>query len=58
VKEAGGNDNAGSVYNGNELGSEEDWPYVKEAGSDANAGYMIGVNGQGPEDEWANVKVT
>ena len=56
VKEAGGDGNNGYLYGWNELGWEDDWPYVKEAGSDANTGSMYNGNELGSEQDLSCVK--
>ncbi|KAJ5621980.1 hypothetical protein N7528_005212 [Penicillium herquei] len=54
LKESGGDGNDGYRYGWNELGWEDDWPYVKESGSVVNAPILYPVNeapseGQGSE---------
>lgn len=56
AKEAGGDGNNGYLYGWNELGWEDDWPYVKEAGSDANTGSMYNGNELGSEQDLSCVK--
>lgn len=58
VKEAGGDGNAGYLYGWNELGWEDDWPYVKEVGMDGDAGFTNKGDELGSEEDYSYVEVT
>ncbi|KAJ5263515.1 hypothetical protein N7478_011120 [Penicillium angulare] len=50
LKEAGGNGDAGYLYGWNQLGWEDDWPYVKETAANFNTAYVYDGDEDGPEE--------